>query len=165
LKSAKTLAEAQPQNAVAQNDYGWALRLHGDLPKAEQYLTTAKQLDPSLAYVHSNLSVVELDLKKPKEALAEAKSAVELDAKQPIFHVVCGNAYVANGDAKSAIAEYQKAIEQRPDYENAYYNLGRALQMDGQKSEAQVAWSKALALDPKDERVLKVLDETAPASK
>jgi tetratricopeptide (TPR) repeat protein len=161
LESCKKLAEAQPENAVAQNDYGWALRLHGENQEAEKYLSNAKQLDPSLAYVHSNLSVVELDLKKPQEALGEAKRAVDIDSKQPIFHVVYGNALAATGDTKAAIKEYQAAIEQRPDYENAYYNLGRVYQINGQKTEALAALSKALELDSKDERALKLMDETA----
>jgi predicted Zn-dependent protease len=159
LEAAHKLAEAQPQNAVAQNDYGWALRLHGDPAKAEGFVRTAEQLDPTLAYVHSNLSVIELDLNKPKEALGEGKKAVELDGNQPIFHVVYGNALIVAGDAKGAIAQYQAAIQQRADYENAYYNLGRAFQKDGQKNEALAALSKALELDSKDDRVLKLMDD------
>jgi len=159
VEGARKLAEAQPQNAVAQNDYGWALRLHGDPAKAEQYVRTAEQLDPTLAYVHSNLSVIELDLNKNAEALGEGKKAVELDSNQPIFHVVYGNALLASGDAKAAIVQYQTAIQQRADYENAFYNLGRAFQKDGQKNESLAALSKALELDSKDDRVLKLMDE------
>jgi predicted Zn-dependent protease len=159
LESARKLAEAQPQNAVAQNDYGWALRLHGDSAKAEGYIKTAEQLDPTLPYVHSNLSVIELDLNKPTEALGEGKKAVDLDSDQPIFRVVYGNALVATGNTKEAIVQYQAAIKQRADYENAYYNLGRALGKDGQKNEALGALSKALELDAKDDRVIKLMDE------
>jgi len=159
LEAARKLAEAQPQNAVAQNDYGWALRLHGDPAKAESFVKTAEQLDPTLAYVHSNLSVIELDLNKAPEALGEGKKAVELDGNQPIFHVVYGNALLATGDAKGAIAQYQTAIQQRSDYENAYYNLGRAFSKNGQKNEALASLSKALELDSKDDRVLKFIDE------
>jgi predicted Zn-dependent protease len=159
LEAARKLAEAQPQNAVAQNDYGWALRLHGEPAKGESFVKTAEQLDPTLAYVHSNLSVIELDLNKAPEALGEGKKAVELDGEQPIFHVVYGNALLANNDAKGAIAQYQDAIRQRADYENAYYNLGRAFDKNGQKNEALASLSKALELDSKDDRVLKLVDE------
>ncbi len=159
LKAAKKDAEAFPNDAVKQNDYGWALRLHGEPDKAEPFLQKAIQLDPKLPYVHSNLSVVDMDLNKPQDALAEGKKAIDLDTNQPIFHVVYGNALLATGDTKSAINEYQTAIKQREDYENAYYNLGRALHKDGQRNESLNALSKALQLDGNDERVVKLMDE------
>jgi tetratricopeptide (TPR) repeat protein len=73
--------------------------------------------------------------------------------------VVYGNALLANSDTKTAIEEYKMAIGQRADYENAYYNLARALRQDGQTLEAKVVLSQALDLDPEDVRVLKMLDE------
>src|SRR6516162_2602164 len=111
LKECAKKAEKEPQNAEAQNDYGWALRQNGDLANAEKYLRKAEELDGSLAYVHSNLSVVLLDQDKSSEALAESKKAVEADGKQPIFHVVYGNALLSTGDAKQAISEYSSAVK------------------------------------------------------
>ncbi|PWU00929.1 MAG: hypothetical protein C5B53_03415 [Candidatus Melainabacteria bacterium] len=159
LKVCAKKAEKEPQNAEAQSDYGWALRQNGDLTEAEKYLRKAEALDSSLAYVHSNLSVVLLDQNKGEEALAQAKKAVEADGKQPIYHVVFGNALFATDNIKQAIGEYDAAVKLRPDYENGYYNLGRALKKDGQVTEAKAALSEALKLDPNDERVLKLLDE------
>jgi len=152
-------AQAEPQNAEAQNDYGWALRQNGDLTNAEVYLRKAEALNPALAYVHSNLSVVLLDQNKPDESLAEAKKAVTTDGQQPIYHEVLGNALLAAGETKSAIEEYNAAIKLRPDYENAYYNLGRAYQKDGQITEAKTALSEALKFDPNDERSIMLFDE------
>lgn len=70
-----------------------------------------------------------------------------------------GNALSANGDAKAAINEYKAALAIRPDYENAMYNLGRVLDLDGQQTEAKAVLSQALALDPGDDRVVKLLDQ------
>jgi predicted Zn-dependent protease len=159
LKLCAKRAQDEPQNAEAQNDYGWSLRQNGDLPNAEKYLRLAESLNPSLGYVHSNLSVVLLDQKKNEEALAEGKKAVDADGKQPIYRVVYGNALFASDSVKSAIEEYNSAIKLRPDYENGYYNLGRALKKDGQVTEAKAALSEALKLDPNDERVLELLDQ------
>jgi len=41
----------------------------------------------------------------------------------------------ANGDIAGAIEEFQKAIELKPDFEDAHYNLGIALRAQG-KAEA-----------------------------
>ncbi len=159
IEACEQRANKESNNAEAQNDYGWALRQHGDCQNAEKYLRKATNLDDKLAYAHSNLSVVLLDQGKTEEALKEAKRAIDGDSQKPIYHVVYGNALLATGDAKAAIVQYDAATKLRPDYENAYYNLGRAFQKDGQIGEAKAALSEALKLDPKDERVLKLLDE------
>jgi len=159
LEACRKRVSEHPADAEAQNDLGWALRQNEDLKGAESSLRQSVKLNGNLAYSHSNLSVVLLDQGQKEEALAEAQKAVVLDAKQPIYHVVLGNAMSANGDAKNAIGEYKTAIAFRPDYENAYYNLGRVLDIDGQATEAKVVLSQALNLDPQDTRVVKLLDQ------
>ena len=159
IEACKKRVAANPKDAEAQNDLGWALRQNGDLKGAEESLRQALKLDDNLAYAHSNLSVVLLDKGQKEEALQQAKQAALKDSKQPIYHVVYGNALLANGDAKAAIAEYKIAIGQRSDYENAYYNLARALREDGQTLEAKLALSQAMDLDPEDTRAMKLLDE------
>ncbi len=159
LDACKKRAEEHPQDAEAQNDLGWALRQNGDLKAAEAKLRESIKLNPSLGYAHSNLSVVLLDGGQKAEALTEAQKAVALDGKQAIYHSVLGNALSANGDTKGAINEYKSALMIRPDYENALYNLGRVLDLDGQQTEAKVVLSQALALDPGDDRVVKLLDQ------
>lgn len=159
LEASKKRVEAAPNDAEARNDLGWALRQNGDLAGAETNLRESIKLNDSSPYPHSNLSVVLMDQNKPQEALAEAKKAVALNDKEPIFHVVLANALSATGDRKAAIEQYREALKIRPDYENAMYNLGRVLHEDGQSDEAKVTLSQALALDPKDERVMKLLDK------
>ncbi|MDR3614595.1 MAG: tetratricopeptide repeat protein [Candidatus Obscuribacterales bacterium] len=153
--------EADPKNAEAQNDLGWALRQNGDAKGAELALRTSISLNDKLAYSHSNLSVVLLDKGASGEALQEAKAAIALDPKKPIYHVVCGNAMLATGDAKGAIVEYKTAIAEQNDYENAYFHLAQALSKDGQTVEAKVALSQAMQLDPEDTRAVKLFDEIA----
>ncbi|HEY9715184.1 MAG TPA: tetratricopeptide repeat protein [Chroococcales cyanobacterium] len=159
LEKSKKRAADNPKDATAQSDYGWALRQNGDLAAAEAALREAIKLDDKLAYAHSNLSVTLLDEGKKDEALVEAKKAVEIDYKGPIYRVVLGNALAATGDRKGAIDAYKVAIGIRPDYENAFYNLGRVLNEDGQTTEAKTALSEAYNLDSKDDRVVKLLDQ------
>ena len=159
LEACRKRVAANPQDADAQNDLGWALRQNGDLKAAEETLRLSIKLNGASPYPHSNLSVVLLDTNRPDEAVREAAHAVSLDDKQPIFHAVLGNALTAAGDRKKAIEEYRAALKIRPDYENAMYNLGRVLNDDGQSVEAKMTLSQALELDPNDERVLKLLDQ------
>lgn len=151
--------EANPKDADAANDLGWAYRQNGKPAEAEKFLRQAIELKPDMPQAHSNLSVVLNDQKNSTEAIAEARKAIAIDAKQPIYQVVLGNALAESGDLKAAADAYKTAIQLRPDYENAHYNLGRVLQLDGQVLAAQQALSQAIVLDPKDDRAILLLDQ------
>lgn len=159
IEAAQKAVEKDPKSAIAHNDLGWAYRQNNKHKEAETELREALKLDPALSFAHSNLSVVLLDQGKVGEAVEEGKTSTQLDAKHPVFRVVYGNALAAVPDNKAAIEQYKAAISLRPDYENAFYNLGRAYLADGQTTEAKVAFSQALDLDKDDERVLKALDQ------
>lgn len=159
LNACKKRVKEHPDDAEAQNDLGWAWRQNGDLKSAESCLRESIKLNSNLGYSHSNLSVVLLDEGQKAEALTEAQKAVALDGKQAVYQAVLGNALSANGDNKGAINAYKAALAIRPDYENAMYNLGRVLDQDGQQNEAKAVLSQALALDPGDDRVVKLLDQ------
>lgn len=159
LKAARKRVESEPNSADAHNDLGWALRQNGKLEEAETELKKAIELDDKIPYGHSNLSVVYLDTNRVGDALKESERAVAIDDKSPIFRVVHGNALSANGKLDEAIKEYNQAIALRADYENALYNLGRVLHMQGKNTEASTALSAALKLDPNDRRVVELLDK------
>ncbi|MDX2106408.1 MAG: tetratricopeptide repeat protein [Candidatus Melainabacteria bacterium] len=159
LEKARKLAKEKPQSADAHNDLGWALRQNGKLKEAENELRKALELDDTIAYGHSNLSVVLLDTGRPDEAIKEGRRACAIDEKQAIYHVVLGNAYAAKKDFDKAANEYNYAIKLKPDYENAFYNLGRILYEQGKKAEAGSVLGEALKLDPDDGRVLEILDK------
>ena len=159
LSVVKRRVEKDPGDPVAQNDLGWALRQAGDARGAEAALREAVKLKPDLSQAHSNLSVVLLDKRELDESLVEARKAVELDPKSPIFRVVLGNALAEKGDWKKAADEYKLATTFRPDYQNAHYHLGRALYQDGQLLAAKEELAAALQLDPNDGRTLKLLDK------
>jgi tetratricopeptide (TPR) repeat protein len=158
IKQAEKAVAANPKDAIANNDLGWAYRQAGDLDKAEKHLKAAISIKEDLAQAHSNLSVVYFDRKQTAEALTQARRAVALDPKNAVFLLVLGNALDQNGDRLDAIESYKAALKLRPDYENALYHLGRVLSEDGNKSEASLILSEALKLDPDDERVMKLLD-------
>ncbi len=165
IEESRRQAEANPQDAVAQNDLGWALRQSGDLPGAERALRRAIKLNPNMPQARSNLAVVLADQKRPAEAVAEARQAVTLDPEQPVYHVVLGNALLGQGDAGAAIEEYRKAVAQKADYENARFHLGEALYRKGEVTAAKVELSYALKLDPNDARALELMDRIMSGEK
>lgn len=164
LAACKRKAQSSPKDAVVQNDLGWALRQNGDLKEAESTLRLAIKLNDGLSQAHSNLSVVLQDQNKAQEAVEEARKAVSLNPDQPIYLVVLGNALAKTEQYDDAITAYNSAIKLRSDYENAYYNLGRVLHLKGKNIDAQNALSQALGLDPKDDRVIELLDRLFKAN-
>jgi len=158
VDTCRKLVTEKPNDAIAHNDLGWALRQNNDLKGAEVELRKAIELDPKLHQAHCNLSVCYFDQGKMQPALDQAQQAIKLDQSQPVYHVVLGNALSGVGDNKAAIAEYKLAIGQKPNYENALYNLGRVLEATGEKAEAGKVLAEALRLDGDDDRVLKILD-------
>ena len=57
------------------------------------------------------------------------------------------NAYV-NKEYDKAISFYLKAIELKPDYAEAYYNLGLAYKNQGNLTKAIESYKKAIEVDP-----------------
>lgn len=159
IEAARKRVKEKPESADAHNDLGWALRQNRKLKEAEVELRKALELDDTIAYGHSNLSVVLLDTGRAEEAAKEAERAVGIDDKSPIYRVVYGNALAASKEYDKASEQYKEAIKLKSDYENAYYNLGRVLNLQGKTAEASAVLSQALALDPGDERVMKLLDK------
>jgi tetratricopeptide (TPR) repeat protein len=158
IEACRKVVAEKPNDAIARNALGWALRQNGDAKAGEEELRAAIKLDEKLPQAHSNLSVCLSDQKKDQPALDEARKAIALDQSQPVYHVVLGNALSAVGDNTAAVEEYKIAISQRSDYENAYYHLGLVLNLMGEKTEAGKVLANALKLDPNDERVLQILD-------
>ena len=52
------------------------------------------------------------------------------------------------GKLDEAIEAYNKCISLKPDYADAYYNMGNALKDQGKLDEAIEAYNKALSLKP-----------------
>ncbi len=81
-------------------------------------------------------------------AIAEWKSALELNPKDPKALMNFGMSLVRAGKPAEAIPEYSKALEVNPDYAEAQMNLGIALAGTGKPDEAIAHYQKALDINP-----------------
>ncbi len=69
---------------------------------------------------------------------------------KPEEHIRMGNAFASRGQFATAIANYQKALELKPDYAEAHYSLGKAFLALGQVDAAIECYQKALQFKPDD---------------
>jgi Flp pilus assembly protein TadD len=159
LETCREAVVQHPNDAVANNDYGWALRMNGQLQQAAKYLQKAISLNPTMTQPYSNLSVVMLELGDVGTAVTSAHKAVSLDPSQAVYRVVLGNALTKQHNLDEAIQQYREALRFKSNYENAHYHLGEALMLKGDNAAAQQELSTALGLDSKDERAIDLLDK------
>ena len=61
---------------------------------------------------------------------------------------VAANGWLASGRSAEAVEFYQRALAAKPDYIDAWLNLGRACVAKGDPAAARLAFERTLALDP-----------------
>jgi len=83
-----------------------------------------------------------------KEALDEITILKKNFANDPILYNITGACYVGLGQLSSAVRSYKKAIEIKPDYAKAHYNLGGAFQELGELEESVKSYESSIKIDP-----------------
>jgi len=79
---------------------------------------------------------------------AEALTEQLFMALEAVKHYESGNALYERGRMDDAIAAYREALRLKPDYSEAYNNMGAALQALGRMEEAIAAYREAVRLQP-----------------
>lgn len=90
-------------------------------------------------------------------SIATLNQAIALDPSNPVLRVELGGIYYALQQYDAAQTQFAQAIQLKPDFANAYYNLGHALEAKGDLSSALSAYQSALSLvqnNPQDKTAL-----------
>jgi len=101
-------------------------------------------------YRLNNLGVALMEQYKHEDAVRQFKQAVERDANFAFGRINLAMAHYFLNDSRLAIAEAQAALKLLPNSLQAQYVLGAAYKKDRQYDEAIAAFTKVLAVDPKD---------------
>ena len=83
---------------------------------------------------------------KIQEALVDIEALVKDFPNSPILYNIRASCYKANGQINASIKDYEKAVNLKPDYAEAYYNLGITFRELGQLEAALKSYEKALAI-------------------
>ena len=83
-----------------------------------------------------------------QKALVHANVLLQQFPNSSVLHYIRGVVFNGLGQLYASVEAYNKAIAIKPDYADAYNNIGDALQKQGKLEEAIEAYNKALALKP-----------------
>ncbi|MCB9717473.1 MAG: tetratricopeptide repeat protein [Myxococcales bacterium] len=112
------------ETSRAYNLQGFAMMAMGDEIAATQSFKKAAEVDENNAVAWNNLGTRYLDAGDTATAMSCFEYALQLDARFPEAHLNHGAALRANRQWEPAEAEMRKALELRPNYAEAYFDLG-----------------------------------------
>ena len=96
----------------------------GDTDLAFFFFLTAKEVDGKYIEAYLKSAELSLYLKDYEKTMFDVKQAIILDKLNPTAYFLRGWALKEQGDTINAVKDYQKAIELKSDYEQAYEELG-----------------------------------------
>jgi tetratricopeptide (TPR) repeat protein len=154
--SLEQLSEAvrlRPRSAEAQNALGEALHTFGDNKAARGPFTRAVALDPNFAEARVNLGLILVDAGEFEAAAPLLDRALAIFGSKPDAaypHYLRAKVSTAAGDTAQAVAHLEAAVALRPDFAEAWSDLGDARNHLGDDAGALAALERAVALAPED---------------
>jgi Tfp pilus assembly protein PilF len=141
--------DVDPANPSFHFSLGTAYSLDGQDELAVDSLKRALKLDPKNSEAHNNLGYIYAKEARWPEAIAEFKAALaNPDYGRPYSaRLNLAQAYMQLGNIDSAMEEYKKVLDLKPDSEVAHAGLGRAYRLSGQVERAIEEWEKALKIN------------------
>jgi TolB-like protein/Tfp pilus assembly protein PilF/DNA-binding winged helix-turn-helix (wHTH) protein len=151
-KSAALQALAIDETLVeAHTSLAWLLWAEGDLTGAERGFKRAIDLNPGYATAHHWYGNYLRQQKRPDEAIAELRRALEIDPLSMIINTALGGHYSLAGEYDKAIAQLQATIDLDPTFANAHEFLGDTYLQAGRPDDAVSALEKAVELSARGE--------------
>jgi tetratricopeptide (TPR) repeat protein len=142
-----------PESAEAYNALGEAHNAFGQAAAARPQFERAVALDPRHAQAQLNLGDVLVQLNEPSLAIPHLDEAIRLFGRKPdaaYAYYLRAKIHSDGGDAGKAVSELQQAIELRPDFAEAWSDLGSARKRLLDDDGALTAFRRAVALSPED---------------
>lgn len=142
-----------PNNAYFYADAANAAMILGDYDRAREYAERGSQRYPRFALTSALLGHVALARRQPAEAVAPLQRAVDGDwhGADRLRGAAASNlaaAYLELGRPAEAEAAARVALERAPNFADARFNRGRALERLGRRREAVEEYRRALADQP-----------------
>lgn len=149
----QTAIHIDPEFAEAYANLGSIAYQQGQLDQAIAHYEKTLKLNPNLTGVYSNLAKVLEQQGRKEEAIAIQAHLTSTKNKQVIqndwiTYFNQGHLYTEQGNLKTAIDCYQKALQLNPNYADSYFNLGIVYRRQGQLNAAIEHYQKAIEIQP-----------------
>ncbi|MCU0524753.1 MAG: tetratricopeptide repeat protein [Elainella sp. Prado103] len=143
--------ETTVQPAEVYAGFGALYAKQGKWEQSLQAYQQSLQHDPNYAEAHRSLAGIYAHLGQRQEEIAYRYRAVVLkpDWATPSNQLILGNALIQLDKIQEAIDCYQRAIQLRPDFYEAYYNLAVAQAHQQNWRSAIEAFQQVLKLNPR----------------
>lgn len=132
------LPESYAASAMVRLTYDW------DLRGAEADLQRALALNPSFAQAHQYYSGVLTTMRRPDEAIREARRAFELDPLSRTASTTLGVRLYYAGRYDEAAAQFRRTLEVSPNFGVAHWGLAQTLRMQGRLEESVASMRAAV---------------------
>jgi tetratricopeptide (TPR) repeat protein len=121
---------------------------HDNFTKAADVLARAIRLDPRNPRYRAHLARCYVALNRRSDARTAARTAVELAPRDAHTIDTLGVVFSRTGDHADAIPLFERAVALDDGNPSYFFNLGAARQFSGDFDGAEVAYGRALTLDP-----------------
>ncbi|MFP4521962.1 MAG: tetratricopeptide repeat protein [Fibrobacterota bacterium] len=140
-------AELDPNDFRFRFNKGIVLQESGKFEAAAAEYKSALALKPNDPELHNNLAGVLFRAGNTDEALSHINLALE-NSEDPGIYNNLGVILGGKKEFSAAADAFRKAVERRPDYHEAWYNLGTEYLRAGDSHEASVSFQRCIDLDP-----------------
>jgi tetratricopeptide (TPR) repeat protein len=143
----------KPNSPQFHNRMGEVLSRFVETDKARGEFETALKIDPRLADVHVNLSLVLAQQGELEAAATHLDRAIELlgnSREAARAHFLRAKIWAAQDQMEKADAELTQAVQLRPDFADAWSDLGAVRRLERNYAGAEKALVKAVELDPQN---------------
>ena len=148
LKVLNRAIEQNPNYAEALINRGLIRLSQENKPEALADLELAHRLKPHIRQIWELVVGLKVEAQEYSGAILLLINMIEIDPEDEKLLATLALCHQHLKDFNSAIEAYNKALVIKPDYAEAYINLGSALKEQGKLEEAIEAYNKALAIKP-----------------
>ncbi len=120
----------------------------GQLLEAEMLYRQVLAGDRNHSASLHHLGIIALQRGQPQAAIEPIGRAIAIDGRNPECRFNIALAFQSLGRLNEAVIQYREAIRLKPDYIDAYNNLGNALLQTGAPAEAIATYERIIALRP-----------------
>jgi protein O-mannosyl-transferase len=120
--------------AIVNLGLGWALGMQNKYEEAVIYFKESLRQDPGNLDTRQKLVNALMAMGETNKAILCLKESLQISPNQPQIYMMLGAIYEQTGDYKSAIANWTRVVEMRPDNANALNSLAWLLATTGEVS-------------------------------